>query len=397
MKKLISLILIVCMFLCLIPPAFAEYDMEDKTLSFNGDGKFKIYVVNDIQDEGKLDERTERFLRASIKQEKPDLIILNGDQLSELMKNPTYPNIKTTLDNLLNIFDESETPFMFNFGNHDNDKVLFAPLCMQADIYYAHEYCFAAKDGYDCGSYNKPVMSSDGSRIALNIYMMNTGSWDPEGGMPGVSPAQIRWYERTSDELKAQNNGEVVRSVLFQHIPVNEIYSVLKEVSPLTPGAVRSTLFANTYKAYVIDESKLVTPDQDYFYGTAVGSEHPLKQTGQYSSWLRKGDIIGAFVGHDHLNNFVSRTDDGIILGYGRACGFATEGDGAKRGGRVFEFDENDIENFTFRTVTYESLFPGEDIVDTDGGIGFAVYNLLQLIRGLFADTFLALLSAKMA
>lgn len=47
---------------------------------------------------------------------------------------------------------------------------------------------------------------------------------------------------KTSDALKAENGGEPMPSLLFQHIPVPEIYELLKEVPKGTDGAVKKTV-----------------------------------------------------------------------------------------------------------------------------------------------------------
>ena len=66
------------------------------------------------------------------------------------------------------------------------------------------------------------------------------------------------------------------------------------------------------------------------------------KDHGQYASWRKQGDIAGAFFGHDHTNNMVGKTDDGITLGYNAGCGFNLDGDGLNRSMRMFVIDEND-------------------------------------------------------
>lgn len=61
---------------------------------------------------------------------------------------------------------------------------------------------------------------------------------------------------------------------------------------------------------------------------------------------LERGDVKGAFVGHDHVNDYEAQFR-GIRLIYGRATGFDTYGrDGFPRGGRVILLEENG-ETFT--------------------------------------------------
>ena len=388
MKKAISLFLVLCMLFCIAIPAFAA---DDKTLKFNENGKFKILVFNDIQDDEDVDVRSLELIKASIESELPDLVILNGDQISDINFEIGYSSYTKTIRSICDVIQATGTPFLFTYGNHDADKSLAFPLSQQSKVYRSYSMCYAANNGPDTGTYNNIVMSSDGSKMALNIYMMNTGAWDLEGWLSGVTPSQIRWYKNTCKSLKAENGGEVVPAIVFQHIPVKETYDLLKEVDPRTEGAIRGNFFGTAYKGYVLDEARLLTPasgPQDAVFKSAICSEHPLKYTGQYSAWVEMGDVFGAFFAHDHKNNFVAMSDDGIAMGYNRGAGFATEGDGDKRGGRVFVFDENNIEDFDFYNVTYAKLFPDDEFEDTEGGIGFIANNLLQTIRAKIADTF---------
>ena len=75
-----------------------------------------------------------------------------------------------------------------------------------------------------CGTYNIPVLSSDGNNVKFNLWVFDSGDYDEEGRYSCVKPDQIEWYKQTSDKLKAENNGEVVNSLVFQHIIVGEIY-----------------------------------------------------------------------------------------------------------------------------------------------------------------------------
>lgn len=384
------------MFLLLVPAAFADFDLDSKTLYFNQDGKFKVMVINDVQDYDGIDERTTEVLKASIAQEKPDLVVLNGDQIADFKIDVGNKKFIKTIRAICDVIDAAETPFLFTYGNHDAEKAVVFTLSQQAKVYNSYKYCFAEDNGTDPGTYYKLIMSSSKEEMAMNIYMMNTGAWDPEGWLCGTTPWQICWYKNTSDKLKTANGGEVVPSVVFQHVPVKETYDVLKEVDPRTPGAIRGTFFGTAYKGYVLDPNRLL-PDQDAVLSSTVCSEHPLKYTGEYKAWVEKGDIFAAIFAHDHKNNFLAMSDDGIVMGYNRAAGFGTEGDAGKRGVLVLVFDENDIENFDHYNVTYDDLFPEDPIVQDETTMGFAVTDMVNTIRAKIADTFFSFMYPKAA
>ncbi|HAY72319.1 MAG TPA: hypothetical protein DCY31_00430, partial [Ruminococcaceae bacterium] len=67
---------------------------------------------------------------------------------------------------------------------------------------------------------------------------------------------------------------------------------------------------------------------------------------------------IGAFFAHDHVNNFMGVTDEGITLGYNGGTGFSTYGRGGDRSARIFEIDENDVRNYETHLVTFNDVSP---------------------------------------
>lgn len=72
-----------------------------------------------------------------------------------------------------------------------------------------------------------------------------------------------------------------------------------------------------------------------------------LFNSGIYAAAFERGDILGMYCGHDHINTYMGNYY-GIELGYGPGTGFGTYGlnDGTwhmhtLRGARVFELNEN--------------------------------------------------------
>jgi hypothetical protein len=66
----------------------------------------------------------------------------------------------------------------------------------------------------------------------------------------------------------------------------------------------------------------------------------PALNTGFFAAMVESGDVMGAFCGHDHLNDFEGELH-GIRLGYGRATGFGEYGRrGFPRGARVIRLFE---------------------------------------------------------
>ncbi len=345
MKKLCACILSAVLFLSAFAmPAYAAD--EEKKLTFGEDGKFRILQINDFQDRGETNETSLEFLNAVLDKYEPDLVVLVGDQLSV---NSTAEEIKKALYNQLMPMQERGIPFIFTFGNHDLDHVNIMSAQQQGEYYRSFSYCYADADGADAGTYNTVIYSNDGTEPLLNIYMMDTGHWVGDGMNCGITEEQLEWYKQTSNSLKTLNGGEVVPSLVFQHIPVKEIHKLLKEVPAGTPGALKAK-YEDKY--YVLDENADWIGDRNVMRETPA-SEHPSITTGQYEAWVEQGDIIGAYFGHDHVNTFVGRTEDGIVLGYNGGFGFAAYGDPGERYARIYDFDADDVENYTQQTIYY--------------------------------------------
>lgn len=330
-------------------PAIAETPVEEtlqKTLSFRADGTFKIMQINDTQDVGNCNKKLIEFLNAALDLEQPDLVVFNGDQLSDVYPAPSLADYTKAIANIVEPLQARGIPFLVTLGNHDHDRAATVDEAGQYAIYAAYENCYAVDNGPDPFTYNVPVMTSDGSGIAFNIYMMDTNNKDASGSnYTGITADQLAWYNSRSAELRAGNDGVPVPSLLFQHVPVKEIYSLLRECDYSEDGAVYSR---RDKKWYVVDETKATGT-----MGEAPCSEAFETITGQYEAWLANDDIMGAFFAHDHVNNFVGTTDDGIYMGYNGGTGFRSYGNGDQRSVRIFELHEDDVENYTTRLLTY--------------------------------------------
>ena len=330
MKKVLSVFLSLVMIFALCSVAFAADTNAEKALSFGSDGKFKIMQINDTQDIDRMNKNTVKFLKAALESEKPDLVVIAGDILSDMFTGANEKRVKKALRELGTILNDAKVPFATTPGNHD----------------HALENVVS--------TFNLPVMSSDDSHMAMNVYIMDTNNKDGlANGYQGVYPNQVEWYKQKSDELKAANGGKVVPSLLFQHVPVKEIYQFLKQVK-MTEVNSDSVFSLNDYKWYNLNPDYIIS--EDSLFGEAPCSEMADHVTGQYEAWLEKGDIIGAFFAHDHVNNFVGKTDEGIILGYNGGTGFRAYGNGDQRSVRVFEIDENNVQDYTTRSVYYKDL-----------------------------------------
>ena len=345
MKKIFSVILAVVMALTCAVTAFAAD--TDSVMKFNSDGKFKIMMINDTQDVGKGNKpQTVNFIEKALDTEKPDLVVFVGDQLSDMYPCASKKDYKKAIDNIIKPLADRNVPFLVTLGNHDHDRANVMSEDEMFDVYASYPNCIAVRGSTDPFTNNTLVYGSDGESVAFNIYMMATNN-TANGGYTGIYKEQLDWYNAKSAELKAANGGKAVPSLLFQHVPVKEIYGMFTECKWNTDGAVYSR---RDHKWYILNE-EMAKGD----FGEAPCSENFDVHTGEYQAWVENGDIMGAFFAHDH-NNFVGKSADGIVMGYNGGTGFRAYGAKCGRTIRVFNLDENDVTNYETHLIYYNEL-----------------------------------------
>jgi len=307
--------------------------------------------ITDIQDAADIDAETLRFIRAALDSEKPDLVVLTGDQVkgyaSSLKGEKNAPNVEKTIRQICRPFEERGIPFTLAFGNHD---IQAAAAQRQLAWYQESPLCVAEDTPglSGCANHNLVIEGGDG-KPALNVYMLDSHGNAGLGGYLPLEPDQIAWYRETREALREQA-GDYVPSLLFQHVPVEAMYRLLIPHEKKTKHAIRG--FAGFKdKFYSLDESR-VRPGGRHLETLCV----PNSDAGLFEAARERGELLGMYFGHDHKNSFAGPVE-GIELGYCPGCGFAAYGDGARRGVRVFEFDETGPRAYQTRVLTYGELF----------------------------------------
>lgn len=329
-------------------------------MKFSKDGKLKIMQITDIQEGAKVSVDTMKLLESAVKSEKPDLVIYTGDQIKGYdvsykgkSKEKLADIIGNTIDTILKPVTSRNIPFAVTFGNHDcqtgiSNKEQFEK------FYKSYPSCLGVQaEGIDGGgTYNIPVKSSDGSRTALSIYLIYSGTDTKNGGYEPVDKNIINWYKETREKLKEENS-DYVPSLVFQHIPLCEHYNVLKKVSKRTKGAIPAF---RTHKGefYIIDKEKC-SSDSVLLEPPSI----PDINTGEFDAFKEKGEVFGVYVGHDHKNSYVGKYQ-GIDLGFTQSSGFSAYGNGKERGVRIFILDENNPKEYQTYTKTYRQLCDGK-------------------------------------
>lgn len=382
MKKVISIVLSILLVLSHSVIAFAAVPGENDVLKFDENGEFKIFNICDIQDDYPISETIVAFIKDMIKLHNPDIVILGGD-------NSTAPKeVKAeAIKELCEIFVDCETYFTFVFGNHDDEQGVSREELFEMYKLYGGEYCLA----YDAvselsgvGTHNLTVKSSDGNKIAYNLYMFDSNSnvYDDEGkwlGYDCVHTDQIEWYKNTAAALKAANGGETVKAMSFQHIIVQDIYEMMFYEFPFALGKATVNFDGQsyTYLPYVHnikDGFLLEAPCPGYY------------NYGQFDAFVETGDVVATFSGHDHLNSFTVEKD-GVDIVNTPGCSFGSYGNPATRGIRMLTINEADTSVYKSELLTISEyvLNDGEYLTE------FGDFTKLDAVLGIFETVFFKL------
>lgn len=321
------------------------------------DKKFRVMQVSDPQDLQHVRPTMVRMLNDAYDKYKPDLIVLTGDNIlgnhlcdARIGTRKVINDIdgeresmRIAIDKVMAPIEKRNIPVGMIFGNHDDKNNLTKE--EQADMFKKYSCNIGldcAEESGDIATYNIPIYSEDGSEVKFNIWMLDSAWLDREQdkGFEYVKPQAIEWYKKKSAELKEANGGDVVPSLMFQHIPMIEILELIEECDKKDKDAVKG-------------------PDNKYFKlkpgvkGTM--GEHPCtveKKTGQIEAIKECGDVKAVVFGHDHTNCFEG-TVDGVNLIQTSCASFRCYGL-RNRGVRLFDIEENG--NFTTKFYDYREI-----------------------------------------
>ncbi len=329
-------------------------------LKFNENGKFRIMQIADIQDTANVSPDTINLISRAIESEKPDLVIFSGDQIYGLAPSfigNSYEKVKNSINTILKPVVDAGIAFTYVYGNHDDNRFALSKE-EQFKIYKDNPLCLAfnADDNIEGYCNHNLLVKDRNGKDCMNIYLIDSLSMDIGGDSPPVSESQIEWYRKTRDKLYADNK-KYIPSIVFQHIPVPEVYNLLIKNDKKTAGYVRG--YDQYAGYYTIDKDNCRNYEKS-FIGESPAV--PFKNGGEFDAFKECGDVFSVYYGHDHANSFVGRYQ-GIDLGYTQGVGFNTYGPAYKRGVRVFEFDEKNPAEYETYTVTAED-FPDFEVSD---------------------------------
>ena len=284
--------------------ALAASAQSTRRMAFGNDGRFKIAQFTDIHwcdDSIEACQRTLQSLQAVIDAERPDLNVLTGDIVTD------HPALKGW-KSIIAFFEKQNIPFVVTMGNHDGEfmsKDSIYTLLTDSPNYVG----IKGNHVHGYGNMTVSLYASDGSdRVQNVIYLIDSNDYASNtifGHYDWIHFNQIEWYRRESDRFAAKNGGNPVPSVAFFHIPIMETDHVVG--LPDTYGNAKER------------------------FGKGINS-------GLFASMLEKGNMVGVFAGHDHMNDYVGIRSE-VTLGFGRCSGWNAYGT-LERGARIVELQE---------------------------------------------------------
>ncbi|GAB3939938.1 metallophosphoesterase family protein [Corynebacterium tapiri] len=316
----------------------------DSPLAFDSDGTFRVVQFNDTQDDHLTDRRTIEFMGQVLDKEKADFALINGDVISSGPKNATQ--VYQAINNVVLPMEERGIPWAVTFGNHDEDSAkedgtgVLKPQMTEFVRQYKHNVNPADDAMYGVSNGRLEIAGSKSATPAFALWLLDSGAYAPESpagqstdGLKAydwLRPEQVQWYLETSAADESRY-GAKTPGLMFFHIPTFEHHHMWygQQYTSKDSG------HAEAVKRHNIVGEK----NEDCYTG--------LFNSGIYSAVFQRGDVLGIYCGHDHINTYMGNYY-GVELGYGPGTGFGPYGlhDGTwdqhtLRGARVFTLDES--------------------------------------------------------
>ncbi|KAI9849641.1 MAG: hypothetical protein M1837_002766 [Sclerophora amabilis] len=314
------------------------------------DGKFKIMQVADLHLSTGLgkcrdaeppehnggrcdaDSRTLDFVGTLLDQEKPDLVVLTGDQVN----GETAPDAQSAVFKFAELFIVRKTPYATIFGNHDDEGSLTREALMTLTESLPYSLSHHGPTNVDgVGNYVVEVLGRGNSKhSALSLYLLDTHGYSPDEqsfkGYDWLKNNQIGWFKDTAQGLKKAHKEytHLHMDLAFIHIPLPEYRDT------------QNVIKGGTWRE---------PPTAPWF------------NSGFRDALVEEGVLLVS-CGHDHANDYcaLSKSSDGkpaLWMCYGGGSGFGGYGGygGYHRRIRFFDVDINEA-----RIVTYTRLEYGE-------------------------------------
>lgn len=283
-----------------------HYDVTDYRLTMDFHEDFKILQLTDLHlgIESNVQAQFD-FIKKSINEANPDLIILTGD-------NFMYSS-KQLVDNTFSFFNEcckeltnknnKPTKFAVTYGNHDNQGDYPRYYMNESISRFANEDNYALFVDYEdddifglTNYYIDLVSPTDKNDVVYRLHIIDSNTYQSQGIKYGYDVIREDQLHHAKNIYNDTPTNKDYLGLAFFHIPLLNYKEAINQY----------------YDAE--DKSKVGQ-------GSFLDKEHyPYKDNGSYNA-LKEANIIGYFAGHDHKNygDILYKDSDGdtSLLSYG--------------------------------------------------------------------------------
>lgn len=369
MKKIISVLLSVCLLCsCFVFGVSAE----DDALRFGDDGKFTVLQITDPQDDAYPAHGLKEFIEKAIEETDPDFIVITGDIVEDSRAGDisddkifqegvtvdgdyaaTLANTQKACEDFFAPIEASGIPYAVSQGNNDYNSDVANEDWLKIYASFPNNMTVDMSDDaegkIDCYI---PVLSSDSDEPAFGLWMLDNGR--------SFTESQLEWF-------KAYDNGNVP-SLVFEHVPVDDIGNLYEECNIWDEGAIIDGTSVYRLKADVS--------------GHAEGIVKPGQTTDEFAAWKNK-NVVGAFFGHWHTSGYTG-VWEGITLGMTYGCQFSKAG---PYGVRTITIDENtgaiETEIYVYENGEF-SVQTGELYAEYDNAFEQIIASITNFFKNLF-------------
>jgi 3',5'-cyclic AMP phosphodiesterase CpdA len=276
-------------------------------LRFRSDGRFRIVQLTDTHfwDGGRRDARSRALISRVLELESPDLVVLTGDIVEgEKAQDPTRA-LRDALAPML----RRGMAWTAVLGNHDDEGRASRRQLARGLERLPHRA--PPRGPRSLPGVGNGVLAVRGSRRpapAALLYFFDSHAYATTGAgtYAWIRHEQVAWYRRASERMRRRHGA--LPGLAFFHIPLPE-YEIAWEEGYDVRGERNEPTCC------------------------------PQINSGLFAAFHERGDVLGAFCGHDHLNDF-DATLHGVRLCYGRNSGYGGYGGAFPRGARVIELRE---------------------------------------------------------
>ena len=323
-----------------LDPVVEEALDTKHTVRFNSDGKLKILVFSDLQEDYPIKETTLAYMNQMLDEQKPDLVLFTGDNHCGRIK--TKDAMKRYIAQMAEPMESRQIPWAQVYGNHVEGGYNYNIDCglskeEQQKLFEACAYN-VSKAGTVSGQGNCviPVLRSDSDKIGYNVFCIDShdyiykygdhtyGDGFEDKAIVGqiysgnkydvIHFDQIKWYWDTSVALENYNGSPIPAMMMF-HIPLYEMTYITQNKRP--------TGF-------------------DGYNNDPVSA--PEINSGLFWALYERGDVKTIINGHDHLNTFQG-TYMGVTMAYAGSIGGVEYNDERTKGARIVEINQDDAFN----------------------------------------------------